>query len=180
MRFIKALTAIAAMSLLVVAGPLPANGQEHEHEHEATEGEPSEIASLSLQEIEGLKMGDGMGLAEPAELNHYPGPKHVLELAADLGLSDSQRVEVESIRASMLDRAIPIGEKIIEAERMLSRRFEHQHMDDEALRTATSEIAVLYGELRYVHLAAHLQTKALLTVEQIAAYDRLRGYAEDG
>jgi hypothetical protein len=180
MRFIRVVTAIAAMSLLVVAGPLPASGQEHEHEHEATEGEPSEIASLTLQEIEGLKAGDGMGVAEPAELNHYPGPKHVLELAGELGLTESQRVDVESIRASMLDRAIPLGEKIIEAERMLNRRFEHQHMDDEGLREATSEIAVLYGELRYVHLAAHLQTKALLTVEQVADYDRLRGYTGDG
>jgi hypothetical protein len=178
MKFMKALTAIAALLLLVVAGPLPVSAQEHEHE--ASEGEPSEIASLTQQEIEGLRMGDGMGVAEPAELNHYPGPKHVLELAADLGLTESQRTEVESIRAAMLGEAIPLGEKIIEAERMLNRRFEHQHMDYEALRTATSEIAAMYGELRYVHLAAHLQTKALLTAEQIAEYDRLRGYAEEG
>ncbi len=43
----------------------------------------------------------------------------------------------------------------------------------------TGEIAALYGKLRYTHLAAHLATQGLLTEEQIATYDRLRGYTSE-
>ena len=39
------------------------------------------LKSMSSQEIESLRSGEGMGFAKLAELNHYPGPKHVLELA---------------------------------------------------------------------------------------------------
>ena len=44
------------------------------------------IKALSDQQIADLKAGRGMGLALPAELNGYPGPAHVLELADQLGL----------------------------------------------------------------------------------------------
>ena len=34
--------------------------------------------------------GEGMWLAKAAELNHYPGPRHVLDIADKLGLSPDQ------------------------------------------------------------------------------------------
>src|SRR6187431_528451 len=45
------------------------------------------VKALSDKDIADLKAGRGMGLALPAELNGYPGPLHVLELATPLGLS---------------------------------------------------------------------------------------------
>ena len=42
----------------------------------------SDIKSLSQDDQSALLAGRGMGLARPAELNGYPGPAHVLELAA--------------------------------------------------------------------------------------------------
>ena len=45
------------------------------------------------------------------------------------------------------------------------------------MRAETAAIAGLQGRLRAVHLAAHLETRALLSAEQIARYDALRGYA---
>lgn len=39
------------------------------------------IKALSDQQIDDLREGRGMGLALPAELNGYPGPRHVLGLA---------------------------------------------------------------------------------------------------
>lgn len=38
------------------------------------------IKALSAEEIERYRNGEGMGLAMAAELNHFPGPKHVFEL----------------------------------------------------------------------------------------------------
>jgi hypothetical protein len=176
MRFTSS---IATLALVAAATTLPLRAQEHEHEHEAEAGQASDIPSLSEQDIPNLKTGAGMGFAKPAELNHYPGPKHVLEHAEDLSLTDEQRDAVGAIRNSMLEKAIPLGEKIIEAESMLGRRFEHGHIDAEALAEMTSEVAALYGKLRYTHLAAHLATKELLTEEQIETYDRLRGYTSE-
>ena len=53
--------------------------------------EQRSIKALSEDEIRDLREGRGMGLAKAAELNSYPGPLHVLQLAAELGLSDAQR-----------------------------------------------------------------------------------------
>jgi len=42
-----------------------------------------------------------MGLAKAAELNHYPGPRHVLDLASELKLSEEQRLRIEQIYNTM-------------------------------------------------------------------------------
>src|SRR5689334_5411022 len=49
------------------------------------------VKSLSNEQIDDLKAGRGMGLALAAELNGYPGPLHVLQLADRLELSADQR-----------------------------------------------------------------------------------------
>ena len=55
------------------------------------------IKALSDQQIADLKAGRGMGLALAAELNGYPGPLHVLELADKLDLSAEQRSSVQRL-----------------------------------------------------------------------------------
>ncbi len=167
---------IASLILaLAVAGLTPAAAQEHEHSPYAGH-ERSEIPSLSAKEQADLRDGAGMGLARAAELNRYPGPKHVLELADSLDLSATQREQVAAIRKAMSAEAVDLGARIIEAERSLGLMFRHGHIDSVSLRKATAEIATLQGELRYVHLATHLSTRAVLDSAQIEAYDRLRGY----
>jgi Spy/CpxP family protein refolding chaperone len=118
----------------------------------------------------------GMGLAKAAELNSYPGPLHVLQLAGALGLSDAQRKATDSLYANMRQRALSIGRQIIEAERTLDRAFAHGAIEPPTLRSQVGAIAALQGELRAVHLEAHLAQRSLLTPEQIAQYDALRGY----
>ncbi len=49
------------------------------------------IKALSDRELADLRAGRGMGLALPAELNGYPGPLHVIELADALALTAEQR-----------------------------------------------------------------------------------------
>jgi hypothetical protein len=160
---------------LAIAGISPVIAQEHEHSPYAGH-EKSEIPSLSPKELSDLRAGAGMGLARSAELNRYPGPKHVLELADSLGLSFAQEREVSTIREAMHERAVELGERIIEAERLLGMRFRHGHVDSVEVREATANIGRLQGELRYVHLVAHLETRWVLDASQIEAYDRLRGY----
>lgn len=132
---------------------------------------------LSLDEIRGLRMGAGLGLAKAAELNHYPGPLHVIELADDLGLTPDQLATARQLRSEMLFRAIPVGEQIIAAERQLDALFGSGAATPEAVSSQTAVIGELRARLRAVHLNAHLGMRAALTPEQIVRYDQLRGYS---
>ncbi len=134
------------------------------------------IKSLSPQEIESLRSGRGMGFAKLAELNHYPGPKHVLELAGELKLTPVQLAQTKQIFRGMEDSAVTLGKQLIEAEFELDGHFETGTVDPESLENALLQIGEIRGRLRYVHLKAHLDQKLVLSAEQIAQYDEIRGY----
>lgn len=154
-------------------------GQAHDHAAHASpyQGlEAREIKALDAERVQGLLEGEGLGLALAAELNGWPGPRHVLDMGAELGLTDEQRAGVERVREAMAARARELGAAIVELEKTLDRRFAHDHINPEVLAELTGEIARLEGELRGVHLAAHLETRALLEPSQIETYNRLRGY----
>lgn len=171
-------TTLFAMAL--AAGlSLPVQAQ-HQHQHTSPYAgqQNSGIPSLTAQELDDLRSAAGMGLARAAELNHFPGPRHVLDLADSLALTPDQVREITAIRERMHAAATKLGLDIIERERTLNQRFAHQHIDAATLREITADIARLQGELRYVHLLAHIETTALLKPEQIRAYDRLRGYTD--
>jgi hypothetical protein len=135
-----------------------------------------EIKALSDEEIADLRAGRGMGLALTAELNGYPGPSHVLELAAQLGLSEQQRDNVQALFNSMKAEAVPIGQRLLAAEQDLNRQFAERVITPERLKAATAEIGAIRGELRYTHLKYHLSTATLLTPDQVRLYAELRGY----
>jgi hypothetical protein len=134
------------------------------------------IKALSPEEMRDLAEGRGMGLAKAAELNGYPGPLHVLELASELQLTAAQRARTEAILQRMLAEARRVGAAIVEAERDLDRRFSDRRIDHASLLTATASVGALTGELRAVHLAAHLEQTALLTADQVIQYAKRRGY----
>lgn len=134
------------------------------------------VKALSDQQIADLKAGRGMGLALAAELNGYPGPMHVLELASPLGLSDDQRAKVARLFDAMKREAVPLGERLIAAETALDRQFADRTITASSLGEATRDIASLQGELRLAHLKYHLATLELLTPNQAARYATLRGY----
>lgn len=137
------------------------------------------IKSLSQQDIEEIKQGNGWGLALPAELNGLPGPKHLLELKEPLGLSTTQLDQIAGIYKSMREDAVVAGERFLAAESALSHAFENPNLDSNHLRELLREAASARANLRFVHLSRHLQTTKLLTTDQIKHYAVLRGYASD-
>lgn len=137
----------------------------------------SEVRGLTSAEIESLRNGDGMGYALPAELNGYPGPKHVLELADRLGLNEDQRNRTLAVRGAMLDNARRTGSDLVAAYAALDHEFRAGNMSVEQLRRHTEKIGVLEGELRAIHMEAHLEMMRILTMEQVQAYGQFRGYA---
>lgn len=135
------------------------------------------IKSLSDRDIEGLLAGKGMGYAKAAELNRYPGPKHVLELAEQLELSGEQIRTTQAIFEKMRQQAIVLGKELIDREQHLDELFSSQQVSEASLKQTLQTIAELQARLRGVHLFAHLQTKQLLSQQQIVMYQQLRGYS---
>ena len=142
--------------------------------------EKREIKALSTEDIEAYQNGEGMGLAKAAELNQYPGPRHVLALAAELSLSEQQKAEAQKIYDRMHAVATRLGVLLVAKERELDQLFASKQMDSEKLRQDISEIAKTQGELRVAHLQAHLEMRQLLSPDQIKKYDGLRGYESGG
>jgi Spy/CpxP family protein refolding chaperone len=116
-------------------------------------------------------------MALPAELNGYPGPRHVLELADELELTSDQQTQIQALFDDMLPQAIALGEQILSQEADLELAFRDGTIDEESLRDALGSIESLKAELRFVHLRTHLVTLEILTPHQVQLYNSLRGYA---
>ncbi len=134
------------------------------------------VKALSAQQIDDLRAGRGMGMALAAELNSYPGPAHVIELAGELQLSEAQLTSARTLFQEMQQTAVPLGTKVLAKETELDRAFASAQVNRDSLHGLLVDIARLQGELRFTHLKYHLAMRDLLSADQIAAYDRLRGY----
>jgi hypothetical protein len=181
---------VALFGLLSLSVQQPAGAQTHgAHSHITTPGaatpyagpyaglETRPVKGLSDQQIADLRAGRGMGLALPAELNGYPGPLHVLDLADALGLSLPQRQRTKELFDAMKTETVTLGERLIELEADLDRLFATKAVQLATLDQATAAIGVIQGTLRAAHLGYHLAMTELLTPEQVRRYGELRGYA---
>jgi hypothetical protein len=168
---------IVLATLLACALALPARAAEAPATPYAGQQTRS-LKALSDEDVAALRNGEGMGMAKAAELNGYPGPTHVLALAKQLGLSEDQRQRVTAIFKRMSAAAKPLGAELLDREQMLDRLFADGKITPDRLAAETAAIGALQGRLRAVHLAAHLGTRAVLDPDQIALYQRLRGYGD--
>jgi Spy/CpxP family protein refolding chaperone len=171
MEFKIVLAALGIASAAIVIGPTHAASPYAGQQERA-------IKTLSEDEVADLLAGRGLGMARAGELNHYPGPMHVLELRDQLALTPQQVAAVQASFERMSAAAKPLGAELVDRERDLDRAFASGAIDQDRLAASTAAIAELQGRLRAVHLVAHLETRAVLTADQIARYDALRGYGE--
>ena len=137
------------------------------------------IKTLSEQQIADLNAGRGMGLALAAELNGYPGPIHAIELAEQLRLSPDQVNRLKSLFEAMKAETIPLGATLISQERSLNEDFASHTVTPASLEGNTQRIGATQAALRAAHLRYHLSTVAILSSEQVAKYNELRGYKGD-
>lgn len=169
--------AIIASLLVLMAWAGSASAQ-HQHGSGYAAMTARPIKALSEEQITQLREGRGMGLSLPAELNSYPGPMHALELADALQLTADQRTRLNAIKQEMSARAIALGHEVIAAEAQLDHAFASGRADPSAVGRQLADIGRLNGELRSVHILAHMETRALLTPDQVARYDTARGYRQ--
>jgi len=189
------LIAFAALILLGATIPLTvhANGNAHLHrtdngQHGSTMANDAStsspyvgqqhrpIKSLSAKDMAELQKGGGWGLAKAAELNGVPGPAHLLELSDQIPLSSDQHAAITALYADMKENAIIAGNRLIEAEIALDTAFKSGDLTAEELEGLINTITQSLGRLRFVHLSTHLKTPEILSPDQIARYNSLRGY----
>ena len=167
------------ISLVAIAG-CASSGQQAPtpHSNQPYRGQDSrDIRALSASEVDDYLAGSGMGFARAAELNHYPGPLHTLQLADRLELSDEQRRAIESLMAAHRTEARTAGARVIETERALDAVFRLSVIPDPTLLSTRVEAAArAQGDFRLTHLETHRRMRSMLTDAQVARYDTLRGY----
>lgn len=179
----------AATLAVVLVASLPAAAQHHGagHASQGEHGTPAsayvgqemrDIKALSEQEQRGWLQGQGMGLARAAELNGYPGPMHTLELADSIGLSPAQLAASRELMQRHKAEARALGVRLVEAERRLDAAFREKRANETDVERLTAEIAQIQGSIRASHLRTHLAQRRLLSLEQVSAYNRLRGYTQ--
>ncbi len=173
----RSLTVASALVLsFPIAGSLAAQAHSHDHASPYADFMGREIKALSSEEVAGLLDGEGLGMALPAELNGFPGPRHVLELGEMLELSAGQSAEVQAVFDSMQAQARALGSEIVELERELDHAFAARTITEERLTELLDGIANRQARLRGVHLRAHLRVLPILTESQRAHYLQARGY----
>jgi len=166
---------VCALALAFV--PASAAAQPAGHQH-APGGAPSEghlKAQACLDEFDAV-VGDGrgFGLAFAADQHGYPGPMHVLELKDRLGLTPEQETRVRALMQGMFAESRPKSARLLDAEARLRALFAGGGADEAAVRAATAEVERARGEVRLVHLLAHLKTREILTDAQRRAYQEAR------
>lgn len=181
MRAHGAVAVVASLLLTSACGGHGTGSEAANRGHRPYAGlEKRAIPALSEKEVRDLRAGNGMGYALVAELNEYPGPLHVVELSDELELSAEQLETTHGIRRAMLSEARPLGRQLVHLEAELGRAFRSRTIDVERLESLTQRIGRTEARLRAVHLAAHVELRPILTEDQVALYDRLRGYRGGG
>lgn len=164
-----------ALALCAMVLPVAATAQLHGHSPYAGK-ETRGIKSLSEADLDDLRAGRGWGLALAAELNGVPGPAHLLELKKQIGLTPAQVTVLEALFAQMQAEAQAAGRRFLAAEAAIEAAFREGSLTPDHLRHLIGASAEARAQLRFVHLARHLETLPVLTSEQIARYNVLRGY----
>jgi hypothetical protein len=106
------------------------------------------IKALSEQHFSNLRGGKGISLALAAELNGYPGPLDVIEMAKVLGLSQGQLLQTKRLYKEMQTEAKAMGKEFISSEAELDRLFKGKKASLAVVQDATARAAQVQGQLR--------------------------------
>ncbi len=181
MMKIEKLVMVSTLSLLLAAGLAPQAAsastsvpQENGAGPQGGRQDNKHQGGMQQRQFRALREGRGMGMARAAETNGYPGPKHVLELAEELALSDEQIARTNEIHNRVREQAPEMGRQIIEAEQRLEALFAEDRVTADKMSALLQEIGELRVRLRALHLNAHLDQAEVLSQEQIDQYMTLR------
>jgi hypothetical protein len=141
-----------------------------------------DLKGLTKEEIRGWREGRAMTQARVAEKNHYPAPYFALKMVSELALFEDQIAPMRAIHDTLHRRTMQLGRQLLDEETKLELYFEDQEKDPPKLAAIVRESARLRGEIRLMHLEADIETRKILSQDQLVKYEALRGFdpAEDG
>ena len=182
-KIIVLITGLLSLGLGVVIGTFIPNNEESAVKATPTPSAyvsllDSEIRGLDQDTIEGYLTGKGLGQALPAELDGYPGPRHTIDMAEELELTEEQLAQVQALFDDMQSAVIPLGDKYLESVAELELAFREGTITDEYLQSQLENITGIEAQMRYVHLSTHLATIDILSHDQIMQYNMMRGYGD--
>ncbi len=137
------------------------------------------IPALSEAQAASYLDGEAMWQASVAELNHYPSPRRVLELAEALELTEEQQRATTKLHEETRREAIRLGRELVALEQRLNRIFVWNQATADNTAKIVLDIGTLQTQIRLTHLAASIRQKPLLTEEQVRRYDELQGRGMD-
>jgi hypothetical protein len=85
-------------------------------------------------------------------------------------------MEIDFLYQNMSNKAKSVGSAIMSLEQNMDEAFANKTMTIENRKLMLDKSADIYGQVRFVHLSAHLDTMQILTTEQIQMYNKMRGY----
>lgn len=157
--------ALAGLAAVAALGPSrPARAQQPA---------PAIVASLTAADSAAYLRGEGRGMALAAELNGFPGPRHVLQVADSLALTPEQRTAIAALEARMSDEVRPLGAALAATELALDSLFAAGAATPPGVDRLLGRWAGLSARLRAAHLRAHIAARALLSPDQLARYRAL-------
>ena len=133
------------------------------------------LSGISADEKEALLEGKGLGAGMIAMSNGYPGPKHVLEMGDELGLTAEQKEEIGTLFAERKASFVEMGRELVDKDAELTAMFASGSVDTGDVEKLSREIGQLQGELRAGHLNAHVLTWEALTEAQREKLASMRG-----
>jgi len=141
---------VTSFVLALTLSDFPAAAQEVHHDCPQMTGSNEAHAAMNKSGVPDEQRsqylnGEGMGFAKDAELNHYPGPRHVLDIADKLGLSPDQLAATRALFDDVHTKAQALGKQILAREDELETLFREQHADAGKVGQLTAEIANLQG-----------------------------------
>ena len=129
-----------------------------------------EDTSLTKEEVNAYLTGGSLDFVRVANINHFPSPKRVMQIKGLLNLNRAQDNRTTISYKLMRKYAIKTGRKIVRKESQLNHLFQQADVDLSAVKKLVHELAILKGELRFIHLKARVSQKNYLTNEQISTY----------
>ena len=121
--FVAHYHAMRIFYLLVVAAAIALTNSAVAGTHRSRRQETRTVKTLSLRRFMDTSWAQGLGYTKAGELNHYPGPRHVLDLANALESEPPNNVDSAAIYGRMHAEVVPLGEMIVTRERRLNVAF---------------------------------------------------------
>ncbi|HIJ80181.1 MAG TPA: Spy/CpxP family protein refolding chaperone [Desulfuromonadales bacterium] len=123
------------------------------------------MAAVSVTPLKSFAMPGGDG---------PPSAKHFKQMAAELGLSDQQKLDVKALFAKNRPLAEPLMASLNTERRALRALVQADAVDETAIRAQSAKVAALMADLAVQRAHVAQQIRTVLTPEQVKKFKEIQ------